>query len=339
MTEERYARQKRFAPIGDEGQKKLSAARVTLVGCGALGSHIAGHLVRAGTGFLRICDRDFVELHNLHSQVLFDQSDVDQHLPKAAAAKARLAKINPEVEVDARVGDVTWENVESLIEGASIVLDGTDNFETRFLLNDACVKAGVPWVYGGVVAGHGMLMAIRPGESACYACMLGEMPAPGSSPTCDTVGVLNTAVAVVASLQVTEAIKILTGNVDALRKGLTNIDVWTNQMQTFAIRRLDDCRACARREFVYLTSERAGASTVLCGRNAVQVTPASKVTLDLAEVERRMAPLGKTLRNEYLVRSAVEGYEITVFPDGRAIIKGTDDPAQARTVYARYVGA
>lgn len=324
---ERYSRQVRF--LGAEAQKKIGAARVVLVGCGSLGSAIADQLVRAGVGDLRLCDRDFVEWPNLQSQTLYDEGDVG--LPKAVAAARRLARVNSQVRVEHRVVDVAAGNVEALVEGADVALDGTDNFETRFLLNDACVKRGTPWVYGGCVGSYGMAMALRPG-AACYACVLPELPAPGSSPTCETAGVLQSAAAVVASIQAAEALKALLG---APPSGLVTIDVWTGRFQAFTVQRRADCRACGRREFPYLEARITGTATALCGRNAVQVSPAVSAELDLAELERRIGGA----RNEFLLRATVDGLELVVFPDGRAIVKGTDDPAQARTVYAKYVGA
>ncbi len=336
---DRYSRQRLFAPIGDDGQKRISAARVTLVGCGALGSHLAQHLVRAGVGRLRICDRDFVELDNLQRQVLFDEEDVRANLPKAAAAAQKIARINSSVAVDARVVDVTWSNVEELVADADVVLDGTDNFETRFLLNDACVKLGRPWVYGGCVGSHGMVLAVVPGDTACFACVVPELPAPGSSPTCDTAGVLGPAVGAVASVQAAEALKLLAGRREALTRSLTTLDVWTGTWQSFAVRRLPDCEVCGRRQFRFLAARDGGAATTLCGRNAVQITAAAGARLDLVDLERRLAPLGPVRRNPFLLRFEPEGFEITVFQDGRAIVKGTDDASRARALYAKFVGA
>ena len=334
----RYAKQVLFKPLGAAGQEKLSTSRVAVIGLGALGSVIANHLARAGVGFLRLVDRDFVELDNLQRQVLYDEDDVKAALPKAVAASRRLSKINSEIRLDARVVDVSHATVEGLIQDVDLVVDGLDNFETRFVLNDACVKRGKPWVYGGCVGSYGMVMTVLPGEGPCFACLVGEKPAPGSSPTCDTAGVLNTAVATVASLQATEAIKILVGRRDALSGGLQTLDVWTNQWQTVKVPRSTSCACCGKREFRHLAASPSG-TAVLCGRNAVQITPASPVLLDLAETERRLSTLTKVRRNEYLLKASIDGCELTLFPDARAIIQGTDDPARARTLYARYVGA
>ena len=335
---DRYSRQRLFGPFGNDGQKRLEASRAVLVGCGALGSHLAQHLARAGVGRLRIVDRDFVELDNLQRQVLFDEEDVRGNLPKAAAAALKIARINSTVAVEPRVVDATWSNVEELIAEADVVLDGTDNFETRFLLNDACVKAGKPWVYGGCVASHGMVLAVVPGTTACFACVVPDLPAPGSSPTCDTAGVLGPAVGVVASLQAAEALKILAGRFEALNAGLTTVDVWANAFQSFGVRRADDCPVCVKRVFKFLTAQEGGVATTLCGRNAVQVSSSGGV-VDLAELEKRLAAVAPVRRNPYLLRFEKDGHEITVFPDGRAIVKGTDDATRARALYAKYVGA
>jgi molybdopterin-synthase adenylyltransferase len=332
----RYAKQVLFKPLGAAGQEKLSTSRVAVIGLGALGSMIANHLVRAGVGYTRLIDRDFVELDNLQRQVLYDEDDVKSALPKAVAAARRLSKINSEVALDARVIDVSHATVEGLIQDVDLVVDGLDNFETRFTLNDACVKLGKRWVYGGCVGSYGMVMTVLPGEGPCFACLVGEKPAPGSSPTCDTAGVLNTAVAVVASLEATEALKLLIGKADA--PGLQTLDVWSNQWQRVKVPRSATCDACVKRNFHHLVAAPSG-TAVLCGRNAVQISPATPATLDLAEAERRLSALGKVRRNEYLLKASIDGCELTLFPDARAIIQGTNDPARARSLYARYVGA
>jgi adenylyltransferase/sulfurtransferase len=334
----RYAKQVLFRWIGEEGQKRLAASRVALVGLGALGSHLAGHFARAGVGFLRLCDRDFVELDNLQRQVLYDEEDVRAALPKAAAAAAKLARINSEVRVETRIEDVNWANAEALARDVDLVVDGTDNFETRFVLNDACVKLGRPWVYGGCVGSYGMAMAVLPGEGPCFACLVGELPAPGSSPTCDTAGVLGPAVAAVAALQAAEALKILVGRRDALAGGLQTLDLWSNHAQLVRIPRSPSCEACGARRFRHLEGSPSGATT-LCGRNAVQITPAPGAKLDLAEAETRLARLGSVRRNAFLLKFRADGCELTLFPDARAIVQGTDDPARARSLYARYVGS
>jgi molybdopterin/thiamine biosynthesis adenylyltransferase len=334
----RYAKQILFAPLGKAGQERLGRSRVTIVGLGALGSTLANHMVRAGVGFVRLCDRDFVELDNLQRQVLYDEDDVGAALPKAAAAASKLARINSEVRLDPRVCDVNYANAEELVRDVDLVLDGTDNFETRFILNDACVKVGRPWIYGGCVGSYGMVMTVLPGEGPCFACLVGGLPPPGSSPTCDTAGVLNTAVGIVASLQANEGIKLLAGKKEALLGGLQTLDVWHNTQQLIRVPRSDSCVVCRKREFKHLEANPSGA-TALCGRNAVQIVPPQGSTLDLAEAERRLSPLGKVRRNAYLLKLAVDGCELTLFPDARAIVQGTEDPVRARSLYSRYVGS
>lgn len=336
---DRYSRQRRFSRIGDSGQERLLAARVTIIGCGALGTHIAQHLARAGVGFLRICDRDFVEFDNLQRQVLFDEEDARQRLPKAVAAANKIAAINRDVRVDARVTDVTAGNVLALIDGADLVLDGTDNFTTRFLINEACTHERVPWVYGGCVSAHGMVLVVLPGETACFACLMPEAPGAGQGDTCDTVGVIGPAVAVVAGIQSAEAFKILVGDLAAVNRSLVTVDLWQHDVRSLSIPRDPNCPVCVGREFPRLQSPRAeGTTTVLCGRNAVQVSPPVPAALDLAEFQRRLGGLGPIRCNEHVICFEQEGLEATLFRDGRALIKGTDEPAVARSFYARYVG-
>ncbi|MBI4565751.1 MAG: ThiF family adenylyltransferase [Planctomycetes bacterium] len=339
VSDPRYARQALFAPLGQEGQRRLSAARAALVGCGALGTHLAEQLGRAGLGFLRICDRDFVELDNLPRQVLFDEKDAADRLPKSVAAAEKLRRINSALQVDSRIVDVTAANVEALIEDVDLVLDGTDNFETRFLLNDACMKLGTPWVHGGCVGSYGQVMAILPGDTACLRCWLEHLPPPGSGPTCDTAGVLGPAVGVIAALQAAEALKILAGRRDAVHRGTHTIDVWTNIHQTIGAKRNPDCPSCGRKTFEFLAVRAGSLAMTLCGRDAVHISPAAPARLDLADLERRWAALGRTSRNPYLARLEADGCELSVFSDGRAIIKGTEDPARAKTLYSKYVGA
>lgn len=334
----RYAKQVLFAPLGKEGQERLGRSRVTIVGLGALGSTLASHLVRAGVGYVRLVDRDFVELDNLQRQVLYDEDDVKSNVPKAAAAAAKLARINSEVQLETRVCDVNYSNAEELAKDVDVLLDGTDNFETRFILNDACVKVGRPWIYGGCVGSYGMILTVLPGEGPCFACLVGELPAPGSSPTCDTAGVLNTAVSVVASIQANEAIKLLAGRKEALLGGLQTLDLWHNTQQLIRVPRSASCACCGKREFRHLEAN-PSAATSLCGRNAVQITPPLGSRLDLEEADRRLSALGKVRRNAYLLKVSLDGCELTLFPDARAIVQGTDDLARARSLYARYVGA
>jgi len=336
----RYARQIRFSPLGEEGQRRLISARALLCGCGALGSTIANTLVRAGVGRLRIVDRDFVEVSNLQRQVLFDEADAAAGLPKAVAAAEKLRQINSTVVVEPIVADLDPSNIETFCHGVDIVLDGTDNFETRFLINDACVKLRLPWVYGGCVAAEGQTMTILPGETACLRCLMPECPAPGSTATCEAAGILGPIVGVIASLEAIEALKILSGNRNAVSRHLTVIDLWQNmirQIDVHALRNEVDCLTCKRGDYPWLSGRLGNRAATLCGRNAVQLShPGAAISLD--ELAVKLQGVAEINRNQFLLRAKVEGYELTIFPDARAIISGTNDIATARAVYAKYVG-
>jgi molybdopterin/thiamine biosynthesis adenylyltransferase len=336
----RYARQMRFAPLGVEGQRKLLASRALVVGCGALGSVIANTLARAGVGKLRIVDRDFLELNNLQRQVLYDEDDVTAGLPKAIAAKNRLERVNSGIEIDAVVADVDHTNIERLLQGVDCLIDGTDNFETRFLLNDAAVKLGLPWVYGGCIGAEGQSLTILPGQTPCLRCLMSEPPPPGTTPTCDSAGILGTIIGVVASMEANEALKILRGHVDAISRTWTVLDLWDNTVRQIKLdsARTPDCPCCGRHEFPWLAGERGSHTAVLCGRNAVQLSFPGRAALPLEQLEAKLAAVGQVSRNKYLVRAAIGPYNVTVFPDGRAVIGGTEDIAEARSVYAKYVG-
>lgn len=336
----RYSRQMLFERIGERGQRALSLSRVTLIGCGALGTAIAATLVRGGVGYLRIVDRDFVELDNLQRQTLFEESDVTANLPKAEAAARRLHKINSTVEVDGVVADASEANIESLCADADLLLDGTDNLETRYLLNDVAVKSGVPWIYGACVAAEGVVMTILPGRTACLRCVWDEPPPAGATATCDTVGVIGPVVSLVAAFQCVEALKLLTGKTDDIAPGLLTIDAWTGATRRIELgaARSEECVCCGRRRFEFLDGSRASASTTLCGRNAVQVRPAAGAgAVDFKAIASRLSALRPT-SNEFILRFRTDDFEVSLFRDGRAIIKGTADPAVARGVYARYVG-
>jgi molybdopterin/thiamine biosynthesis adenylyltransferase len=335
----RYARQELFAGIGADGQRRIRASRVVVVGCGALGSSLAEVMVRAGVATLTIVDRDLVEESNLQRQALFEQADADAALPKAVAAERHLRRLNPEVTVTGIVADVETRNATELIAGADLVLDGTDNFETRFLVNDVCLKAGIPWVYGACVGAYGLALAIRPRVSPCLRCVLEELPAPGSSPTCDTVGVIAPIARVVAGIQSAEALKILAGRMTALLPGIVAVDLWKGTFEVFGLRdQAPSCPACreGRYDFAEL---RATPAELLCGRNAVQVRPTSAAHIDLAALATRLASARHVQANEYLVRFEADEAEIVVFADSRAIVKGVVDPARARTLYAQYIGS
>jgi molybdopterin/thiamine biosynthesis adenylyltransferase len=337
---ERYSRQILFREIGAEGQQRLLDSRVLLVGCGALGASHAEMLARAGVGKLRIVDRDFVEYTNLQRQTLFSEDDAAERTPKAVAAKKRIAAINSDIEVDAVIADVNHSNIESLIAGCDLVIDGTDNFQVRYLINDACVKLGVTWIYGAAVSSYGTTMTIIPGKTPCLRCIFDEMPDAGSAPTCDTAGVIMPVIATVSAVQVTEALKILVGDMSSLHGSLMQFDLWANDRQRI---RLDtpnpDCRACGMRLFDFLDTETPEFSAVLCGRNAVQIAPPRPVTLDLEQLADRLQFAAAVNQNEYLLRFMSGDLEMTLFRDGRAIVKGTDDVAAARSMYARFVGS
>ncbi len=339
---DRYSRQVRFPGMGEDGQKRLMASRVTLCGCGALGTVLANHLVRAGVGFIRIVDRDFIETHNLQRQILFDEDDVAANLPKAEAAARKLRKINSTVTIEPVVTDIDHTNIESLVADVDLILDGTDNFETRYLINDVAVKLNKPWIFGGVIGSEGQTMTILPDETPCIRCVIEDSPPPGMTPTCETAGVLGPAVAVVASFEAVEAIKILSGKREQLNKKLIMFDIWDWTFRELKIAPLKDkvdCPCCKRRDFEWLDGRLGSQTTTLCGRNAVQIATRRSEPLRFAEMASRLAPLGEVRHNAYMLRFAIDGFEFTVFPDGRAIIKGTNDIAKARTLYSQFVGS
>jgi molybdopterin/thiamine biosynthesis adenylyltransferase len=336
----RYSRQELFSGIGTAGQARIRGGRVVLVGCGALGSALADMMVRAGVAALTVIDRDFVEDSNLQRQSLFDEDDAKRGLPKAVAAEAKLERINSDVAVRGLVTDLHAANAPEVLKGADVVLDGTDNFETRFLVNDVCVREGIPWVYGACVGSYGLALAVRPRRSPCLRCVLGEMPPPGSGPTCDTAGVVAPIVHVIAGVQAAEALKLLAGRVEDLLPGIVTVDLWRG---SFAIMDLTaqapSCPACTAGRFDFATGDSTGATTVLCGRDAVQVRPAKGAHIDLPALAGRLAAIGDVAANEYLVRFSTGDARMVVFGDGRAIVKGVTDAAQARTLYAKYVGS
>ncbi len=336
---ERYSRQVLFSEIGREGQEKLLDSQVLIVGCGALGASHAEMLSRAGVGRLRIVDRDFVEFTNLQRQTLFKESDAADRLPKAAAAKTRIAEINSDVEVEAVIADVNNSNVESLIEGCDLVIDGTDNFQVRYLLNDACVNHKTTWIYGAAVSGYGTSMTIVPGETPCLRCIFEEMPDAGSSPTCDTTGVIMPIIASVSAIQVAEAIKLLVGDLGSLHRSLIQIDIWQNDWRKIKLSGpVADCKTCGQNIYEFLDADGQEFAAVLCGRNAVQIAPHRAVQIDLADLAGTLSSLGEMKQNEYLLRFDSGEHEMTVFRDGRAIIRGTDDISVARSLYARFIG-
>ncbi|HET9921587.1 MAG TPA: ThiF family adenylyltransferase [Ktedonobacteraceae bacterium] len=339
---DRYSRQTLFGPIGKTGQERLRNASVTIIGCGALGTVLANNLCRAGIGRITIADRDFIEMNNLQRQVLFDEEDVARRLPKVVAAAEKLRRMNSETKIEALVEDINADGIETLVRDTDLVLDATDNFETRYLLNDVCVKYQRPWIYSGVIASYGVTMNILPGETPCLRCVFPEMPLPGTTPTCDTAGVLNGIVGAITGVASTEALKILL-NSDKISRAMFWMDVWENTCDRIELPRQPDCPACGQHHFEFLDTLSGSYSTSLCGRNAVQVRAAKRpdlprVSLNLAELAERLRPAGEVNYNEFLLRFLVDGYEMTIFPDARAIIKGTDDEQVARSVYARYIG-
>ncbi len=343
---DRYSRQMRFPGVGKAGQLKLLASRVTLCGCGALGTVLANVLVRAGVGFIRVVDRDFVEPSNLQRQVLFDEADVANNMPKAEAAAVKMRQINSSVTVEPVVADIDRTNIEDLTRDADLILDGSDNFEVRYLINDVAIKHGKPWVYGGAVGSQGMTMTILPGETPCLRCVFEAAPNPGDVGTCETAGVLAPTVNVVASYQATEALKILSGNLAAVSRELLTLDVWENTNRRVKVAplkgRKGECVCCAKRQFEWLDGAHGTQTTTLCGRNAVQVSHRAANTLDFDQLAATLRASGTVTFNKFLLKFSVEEkgdpFEFTVFPDGRAIIKGTSETDRARTLYAKYVG-
>ena len=334
---ERYSRQILFPPVGPDGQQRLAAARVAIVGCGATGSALASLLARAGVGYLRIIDRDYVEASNLQRQVLFDEADAAESLPKAIAATRKIRAFNSEIEVEPHVADLTPDNIEELLGNVQLILDGTDNFETRYLINDYAVSQGLPWIYAAGVGSYAVTMNILPGDTACLACIFPDSPT-GMVETCDTAGILNSAVNLVASIAATEAMKLIVGARARIRRTLLSYDVWINEFaQVSATHPREGCRACQQRDFIHLAG--VGRPHIsMCGRNSVQIHERQR-PIDFDEITRRLTPHGTVKHNEFVLKFWHDPYELTLFPDGRAIIKGTTDTAIARSLYAKYVGA
>ena len=336
---ERYSRQILFRGIGEEGQRKLAAARVAIVGCGATGSALAGLLARAGIGTLRIIDRDYVEPSNLQRQSLFDEADAAESLPKAIAAARKISAFNSQIAVEPKVEDLIPGNIEALLEGMDLILDGTDNFETRYLLNDYAIDRSLPWIYSAAVGSYGVTLNVLPGQTACLACIFPDSPR-GMVETCETSGILNSAVSLVASIAATEALKYVVGGASAptLRRTLLSFDLWTNEhAEISAAQPRPGCRACDERDFIHLSGQMRPHIT-LCGRNSVQIHERQR-PIDFAEMDRRLQPHGVVRHNDFVLKFWRDPYEMTLFPDGRAIIKGTTDTAVARSLYARYVGS
>ena len=334
---DRYSRQRLFPPIGNAGQQKLAGSHIAIVGCGATGAAAAGLLARAGVGMLTVIDRDFVEPSNLQRQMLFTESDSEAALPKAEAARLRIGAINRDVLVLPEVTDLVPANIAELLSSADLILDGTDNFETRYLINDFCVDAGKPWIYAAAIGAYAATMTVVPRETACLACVFPDAPS-GTVETCDTAGILNTAVNLCAALQVTEALKLLTGNAAALRRTLWSMDLWTGESaEVSAAQPRAGCRACGARDFTFLRGE-ARPHITLCGRNSVQIHEHAR-PVDFAQLAPRLTPHGRVRYNGLTLRFDYRAYALTIFADGRTVIQGTSDVARARTLYARFIGS
>jgi adenylyltransferase/sulfurtransferase len=334
----RYSRQMILPQIGAAGQQRLSEGRVVVVGCGALGSVSATLAARAGVGHLRIIDRDFVELSNLQRQTLYTEADVESGMPKAAIAAERLRAANSDVEVEGVVTDLTATNAESLLGGFDVIVDAIDNFEARFLINDVALKIGTPWVYGAVIATYGLTMNVLPGEGPCLRCLLPDPPAPGSVDTCATAGVFGPVVECIAALQMAEAVKLLLGRKEDLRRGLVEFDVWDGELRQTTVPRVPDCPACVRGDYEYLRASATAETISLCGRDALQIAMSRRDRLDLEDLANRLECDRPVKRTPFMLRFEAEGYELNVFSDGRAIVKGTTDETVGRILYAKYVG-
>jgi molybdopterin/thiamine biosynthesis adenylyltransferase len=336
---ERYSRQILFNGIGKEGQQRLLQARALIIGCGALGSAQAESLARAGVGKLRIADRDFVEASNLQRQAMFTEHDASERIPKAIAAANHIREINREIEVESEIVDVNYSNIERLIKDCDVVLDGTDNFATRYLINDACVKHEMNWIYGAAVGSYGVTMTIQPHQTPCLRCVFEEAPPAASAPTCDTAGVIMPIISLVAAVQVTEALKLLTGQDNNLHRSLMQFDVWRNEW-----RKINpgppapDCPTCALGIFATLEPTSGDFAAVLCGRNAVQISPVQATEIDFGVLAKRLQVTGDVKFNDYLLRFRTGDFEVTVFHDARSIIRGTSEIKTARSLYAKYIG-
>lgn len=337
----RYARQISYSRFGREGQQRLSQSTALVVGLGALGSVIANTLARSGVGTLRIVDRDYIEWNNLQRQVIYTEEDVRQRLPKAIAAAKHLAAANSDIRIEAEISDVDHRNIERLCQGVDVIVDGTDNFEVRFLLNDASLKLGIPWIYGGCIGAEGQTLTILPDNGPCLRCVIPDSPPPGTTPTCDTAGILSPIIGVIASLQSMEALKILSGHPEQISRTLTVFDLWENRIRPVKLSGLDDrssCPACGERNFEWLTGKRGSQSAVLCGRNAIQLSFADSDPVNLDSLAENLRQIGTVEANPYLLRATIGEHAFTLFGDGRCIVHGTDDPAEARSLYARYIG-
>jgi molybdopterin-synthase adenylyltransferase len=332
----RYSRQTIFPEIGKVGQNKLKNSLAVIIGCGALGTVIASGLVRAGVGRIRIIDRDFIEIHNLQRQILFDEEDIKNNLPKAIAAEKHLKRVNSEIEILGIVADVNHTNIERFVDGADVILDGLDNFETRLLINDTSLKLNIPWIYGGAIASQGMSLTVIPHKTACYRCIVNHVSVGGSVLTCDTAGVLSPAPGIVANVQVAEALKILVGS-DDINPNLFIFDVWKNNFNLLQVVARPDCPAC-QGQYEFLDGKNSTRTASLCGQNAVQILPPKKARISFSELAARLAPLGQVKFSDFMLTFKTDSVELMVFPDARVIVKNTPDEALAKGLYAKYIG-
>jgi len=338
---ERYSRQVLLQYIGEDRQKILMGSTAVVIGCGALGTVSAGYLVRAGIGQIKIVDRDFIEENNLQRQVLFDEKDISENLPKAIAAQRKLQLINNQVKVEGIVADVNYSSIDELTKDADIIIDGTDNFETRFLINDYCVKSSVPWIYGACIGSRGVMMSIIPSKTPCLRCVFETMPQAGTTPTCDTAGVIGPIAGIIASFQVAEAIKILIEDYASVNKSLLEIDVWETKLRQIDISELKDisnCPTCKIHNYEFLEAESGIMTTFLCGKNAVQVMHRNSGNIDLRQLEQRLRSIADVSCNDFMLKFKVKNHAFTVFSDGRAIITGTADSSIAKGLYSKYLG-
>lgn len=334
LADDRYSRQIMLKNIQEEGQEKLAKSQVLVIGCGALGTTIANNLVRSGIGHVKVVDRDIVELNNLQRQNLFDEDDVD--FPKASIAAEKLKKINSDVEVEFIIDDVNHENIERIISGMDLVLDGTDNMLIRFLINDACVKHGIPWIYGGAIETYGITMNIIPNKTPCFRCLIQDLPEAGSLSTCDTVGVLNSIPEIIGSIQSTEALKILLGK--DINKSLLTYDVWSHTFNNMKIKKRDDCECCGKHNFEFLNAKKRETMISLCGKGAIQITPVNEVKISFEDLGKKLHKLGEVDFHKLVLRFKIPNYELNIFKNGRTIIIGTNDKKIAKSLYAKYIG-
>ena len=340
IDRKRYSRQILFSPIGESGQARLARSRVAIVGLGALGTALANHMVRSGVGTVRLLDRDFVEESNLQRQMLYDEKDAREGLPKAVAAEHKLRAINSSVRLEAHVTDVTWQNAEELLTGVDLILDGTVNFDIRYLINDVSIKHRIPWIYGGVVGSRGMTFTVRPGATPCLRCIFPDAPDPGSAETCDTAGVIGPIVHMITAHQAAEALKLLVGDAESLDRRLHHYELWPFHHAALQVKENPRCVTCAQHRYDFLDPENKEPRAVsLCGRKTIQISPAKPVRLNLERLARKLSPVGKVESTPFLLRFSVDEHRLVIFPDGRILVQGTEDPGVARSLVSKYVGS